>query len=112
MFFAEDGDLAPRIEVEDNNNPLTAYRYAPLAALETAPTAETGIIATAVPRNAREVTGRQCLSSHLSVMETTIYRTAAHCETVAASAQMTLLRRANDSWNRARTQPILHVVPR
>ena len=38
MFFAKDGDLAPRIEVEDNNNPLTAYRYAPLAALETAPT--------------------------------------------------------------------------
>ena len=100
MFFAEDGDLwHGRIEVEDNNYSLTAYRYAPLAALETAPStpAETGVIATAVPRNAREVTGRQCLSSHLSVMETTIYRTPAHCETVAASAQMTLLRRANDS---------------
>jgi hypothetical protein len=54
MFFAEDGDLwHGRIEVEDNHYSLSAYRYAPLAAPETAPTtpAETGVTDIAVARD-------------------------------------------------------------
>jgi hypothetical protein len=54
MFFAESGDLwHGKIEVEEGRYSLSAYRYAPLGALETANTtpAETGVTDIAVARN-------------------------------------------------------------
>ena len=54
MFFGNDGDLWHGIiTVEEGNYALSAYRYAPLGALETAPTtpAETGVVDIAASRS-------------------------------------------------------------
>lgn len=54
MFFGNEGDLwHGQITQEEGNYALEAYRYAPLAALETAPTtpAETGVVDIAATRS-------------------------------------------------------------